>query len=316
VLSILLSSYTLLDLHIPPSSAVLNDSGVIAGKMYAESGMYACFVWKDGKLERLAPEIEEVRGINSKGQVAVQTAKGSGVWANGKYQLVGEDLRTAAFAGIDDQGQMIGEIGAGSEGVYSVVYSWKPKPSSFGPGGPRPAAVAPDGAYVGNYGGGRSLLPPTRPMGWLRTEDKEIPIGDVDHQTEPTCISRNHHVGGTFSYKGSFESKPFIWFNGKLQELPIPGEQSYGKVVGVNDQGEAIGEAHWKVRTGEDLAYRDAIMYWKNGKYFFLKDLLPKNEEVEIIEAFAINNKGQILVHISPTKTHWIRSLAILTPKT
>ena len=324
MIAILIGTYSIVDLHISSPNAFMNDSGMVSGKMLVQNS-YRCFRWQKGHLETLPENIQEVFGMNSKGDLAVRTQIGAGRWSNGKFELADKYFRGAIPRGIDDSGRLIGEISTGSEGLYSVA-CWPPRnkrplsgfPSSGYEQGfpPRPTAVAPDGSFVGNRNMGRQSPINNQPAGWLTSGSQTIPVGDVQRQTRPTCISSNHHVGGSFRSRDYGFEKPFAWFNDVLNELPLPtGDQAYGGVISINNKGDAVGNGDWQVKISDGIANLSKGLFWKNGKCIVIDDLLPTELGLEVDRAFAINNAGQILVEVYPAKTHWPRSLSILTPK-
>jgi hypothetical protein len=312
------ASYSVLNTDIEVAHAVFNDAGVIAGKRYSKGSPsgYQCFVWDHSRMTRLPDEITEVAGVNAKGQVAVITRRGAAIWFAGKLTFPDADFRGGQPVGISYSGQLIGWVSTGSEGVYQVAV-W-PKAATvtnhFGP--PRPAAVAPDGAFVGNLNQGRQSRLTTPQLGWMWLHNKAISLGDSVMQTTLTCISPLHRVGGSCISGQTRYNKPFVWSNGVLTSLPLPSDvDSYGLVVGVNDRDEAVGEIDWQAKIVDGTANYHKVAYWHGGKLSILDDLLPADRNIELVQVYGINGKGQILASAQSKITHWPRKLVILTPR-
>lgn len=326
----LAASYTIVDLHLAAQKAFLNDSGMVVGTMYSEDGKGTnCFVWKEGKLQKL-PDIEEIYAINAKGQMAVAASNGRkpGIWFNGKLQLIPTDPNYRAPidlpAGIDDRGRITNIYSRGSEGIYGISHwpdDYKAGTSLWGDGSigglppPRPGAVAPDGSIAGTRGYGLQFRKSDKALAWFWQPGKpELPIGDANHQATPTCISRNHVVGGYYDDEVSSQ-KPFLWSAGEFIPLPTPaGSYSGGIVNGVNDRGEAVGEAIWGTKDDSGTRTQDHAVLWKNGKMYMLDDLIPSDAKLEIKLALAINQDGTILVLATPKDTHWPNKTLLLKP--
>jgi hypothetical protein len=182
---------------------------------------------------------------------------------------------------------------------------------------PRPDAVAPDGAFAGTKGIGQFRLN-DRPNAFLWMKDKpEQAIGDSKLVAHPLCISRNHFVGGYFKDLNTKNYlQPFIWAKGKLTPLPMPQSPScWGQVTGINEQGDCVGTCDWQEPIENGVANINHAVLWQDGKFFDLNTLVPKEANLEIVEAYGINKDGTILARATPTVTRWPNKLILLKRK-
>ncbi len=314
MLPFVVASYSVTDLHLDSDTGYLNSKGVVAAQAKAGNDK-RCFVSKDGKAIQLPENVLDVKGINSRGQVAVFSKEGPGIWENGKMTLAPKDVGFATIAGIDDKGNLLGWMDLGSEG-FGAVHRWPDKLESGFFQRPYPYAVAPDGVMVGVSRQGLRVNLSNNANGWLWNGKVQTPIGDAENKATPVCISANHIVGGSYRVGADHYERPFVWFNGQFSKLPLPdGEQQYGKVTGVNDFGTAVGYGDWLVKTPDGGAFLHKGLIWRNGKVQLLEDLLDSALNLEIRDAFAINNDGTILAAACPKDTHWPRTLVLLKPR-
>ncbi|MBS1728126.1 MAG: hypothetical protein JST51_15515 [Armatimonadetes bacterium] len=317
MIPLLAPSYTVTDLHFAAQSAIMSETGIIAGKMYStDRGSTEAFVWRHGKLTKL-PTIREIYAINASGQMAVQSDKGYGLWNNGIVTLHSPGDTVGQPAGISDEGQITEIVSTGSEGMYNISV-WprtNPVAHSFEVR-PRPGAVAPDGSIAGTHGYGLQFRLHDRPLGWLWVAGvKERPIGTAQQQAVPTCISRGHRVGGTFTMPGSVLPLPFDWADGNFRALPVPaGNSSTGHVVGINDRNECVGWCDWQQKIPNGIANVVHGFLWRAGIAYDLNDLIPADANLEIIGALGVSAKGEILASAKSRAYGWPTTLVILKP--
>jgi len=98
-----------------------------------------------------------------------------------------------------------------------------------------------------------------------------------------------------YSYGSEPEGHAFIWEDGVAQQLPsLGGSKSIARAI--NDLGQIVGSS-----TISDRGSMHACI-WSHGEVWDLNDLLPADSGWELIEAYDINNHGQIVGYgISPT---------------
>jgi uncharacterized membrane protein len=95
---------------------------------------------------------------------------------------------------------------------------------------------------------------------------------------------------------------PFLYKNGKLQDLGLPPGEISADVVGFNNSGTIVG------KTGSGTNQ----WIYANGKYQFLKDLIPAG--YVIYDVVAINDQGQILVYAQKASPTFSKDMFLLTP--
>lgn len=141
-------------------------------------------------------------------------------------------------------------------------------------------------------------------------------------------INEHGQIVGSAWISGT-QSRPFIWDEGVMSELPVPGGlNGQFKATGINDHGTIIGQGEWLLFKWEDdeltllepltgglLGYVNDInnegvivgksygdgftgsraCRWIDGAVENLNDLVEAEADWKMINAKAINNKGQIV---------------------
>lgn len=108
---------------------------------------------------------------------------------------------------------------------------------------------------------------------------------------EPSVINNLGHVAGfSFVYTGDVHdffltAQPFLWKNGQLSSLPLLTGWPGAFATGVNDRGQAIGEAN---NFDIDGNRRRTAILWNDGKAIDLGTLDSDSDSA----AFGINNWG------------------------
>ena len=299
-------AYSLTDLGLEANSAkgvFLSERGSVVGLLLA-NGEAAYSLWSKGRLTRL-PGMTRVAGVNARDQLAVDTADGPGIWEAGKGIRLwpksnpGGIAATVAYAlGIDDAGNLaVVHAPSGSEGGNYRVVTW-PKASRIPETYP-PVAFSSDGRVLARHGGdGR--LPEIRADAMLYDERAFQAVGAAGMKIEPLGVARDGWVCGASTAQGNDLPRPFVWHEGRFV-LPFWGNE--GQAVGVNERGQAVGEA-------------DGVpVLWTGGAAQKLETLLPAAARYRLVRALAINSKGQILVEAEPTNRPFPRTLLLLTPK-
>ncbi|RYG34458.1 hypothetical protein EON81_15490 [bacterium] len=310
VMMVAAPKYRVTDLHIEPPTedgVFLNDRGMVAGNVHGVD--QPPFFWKAGRLTPLQGVVQ-VYGLNVRGQLAVTTAEGTGIWEEGKpFRKWPEPKPDGSFhayqyrpGGIDDAGNLALFGGTpGSEGGSSRMLTW-PKGESV-PDNFVPIAVAPDGAILamgslGPWGSGRldfGLL--------LYRNGKGQAIRKPGSGMESLAIARGGWVCGAYSPPEPARRHPLLWHEGRFIELPLAPGMEEGIAIAVNERGEAVGE------TGHGPAL------WKAGTVHNLQDLLPADAGYRFVTARAINGRSQILAEAEPNAKPFPRTLLLLTPQ-
>lgn len=302
-------SYRLTNLHLTPqveSRLFLNDRGTVAGNLDTVDGAPAPFLWRNGRLTRLKGVVR-VAGVNAREQLAVDTERGPGIWEAGKAVRLwpgaspdGLGASEPRALGIDDTGNLtLVRMPLGSEGGNFRVITW-PKASRI-PEMVAPVAFAPDGAILARSGGGnRGAEAPGRADAVLYDENSLRVVGEEGLYIDPVAAARGGWVCGALTTSQEARPRPFVWHNGRFVR-PFWGAE--GKAVSVNEHGEAVG-----IADGEPVL-------WVDGGAYELKGSIPENSGYRLVEALAINAKGQILAVAEPKDRPFPRTLVLLTPK-
>jgi hypothetical protein len=308
LLSVIASpTYGLTDLRVDTEGAggvFLNDRGTVVGNMRSDGATSAPFVRRNGRLTRLKGVLR-VAGLNARDQLAVEAAGGPGIWEAGKGVILWPRADSADLGpfvpralGIDDSGNLVlVRVPLGSEGGNYRVVTW-PKPSRIAESY-EPVALSPDGSILARQGedSRRGLK---RRDAVLYDERSLQLIGEEDLRIDPVGVARGGWVCGSLSSLEDSREKPFVWHRGRFVR---PFWVSEGKAVAVNDHGEAVGD-------GDGIP-----VLWTKGTAQELRTLIEGSAGYRLVEALAINGKGQILVLAEPKDRPFPRTLLLLTPK-
>jgi probable HAF family extracellular repeat protein len=99
-------------------------------------------------------------------------------------------------------------------------------------------------------------------------------------------------VVGSADLPGSQTHDGFLWKHGKMQALPPPPGDPCSNAEAVNARDQAVGNA-------TDCQNNElAAMFWDHGKAYDLNDLIG-NSPLYLIEAYYINNRGEIAAVVS-----------------
>ena len=102
----------------------------------------------------------------------------------------------------------------------------------------------------------------------------------------------------------------FLWQEGVLTDLGVPGGDDNSEATSLNDNGQIVGDAG----VGFIESYtQDRALLWQNGVRYDLNTLIPDNTGYHLIAAAAVNASGEIVVsavRLGTENTH----AALLTP--
>ena len=217
--------------------------------------------------------------------------------------------------GLNDRGEIVGYRGTGLQyAIYqgSAAYQaflWRDHHfNALSPALPVSAATA-----INNRGqvAGKRYCPPSNESGprhvaclWEAASRENAPVllGTLGgRHSEPTALNERGQIVGfsEITYENT-SLRAFLWSNGKMQNLgELENSLAEGRRVsvasGINDAGEIVGYSE----TGDGQGQREngtRAFLWSQGRMVNLNDLLIEtNSEWVLLEARAINNRGQIV---------------------
>jgi probable HAF family extracellular repeat protein len=233
----------------------INGFGHVVGySNLVPGGASVATLWRDGSVINLTPDLaagqgSSARGINDNGQAIVQISYGDGfLWQNGVRTPLG-DLG-GGFGSFPQDINNAGQIvGSASTSLLSHAFLWQ------------------NGAMTD-----LGLLPGDEDSGASAINRLGVIVGSSG-RTDPDTYEQFY--------------KPFIYENGQMRAIPVPGTESFGGDV--NDAGDVVGT----MRAGGAVTPWHAWIY-KNGVVTNLNSVKPAGTGLHLAFANAINNAGQI----------------------
>jgi probable HAF family extracellular repeat protein len=276
----------------------LNDSGLISMWTRAADGSVHSVLGAPGHLRDLGTLPGDGSGIgralNNKGEVAGWSVAGANlvdslaavhavVYIDGRPvplgALGGRDSQAMA---INDRGDVVGAASLKDRSKHAFLYR-AGRLSDLGtlPGGSYSKAFA-----INDSGliAGVSETPDRRTHATLWRMDRLIDLGTLPggRRSQATAINRRGSIAG-FSEAGGQEIRAFLYKDGAMSDLGA----SPVKANAINDADQIVGHA----------AINDRLLHaflWQQGELLDLNKLLAGGEW-ELHDAFAINDRGQIL---------------------
>ena len=154
-----------------------------------------------------------------------------------------------------------------------------------------------------------------------------LPGGIISHANaindrgQVVGVSTSQEVG---DHTSTWVDHAFLWEDGKMRDLGLPRHGKGGEANSINNKGQVVGtsDIRYQKMEGKTLNYiagPQAIL-WMNGNAYNLNDLITKETDWVLNQAFAINDRGQIVGLGYRTKDengHLVRSLRVffLTPR-
>ncbi|NNM25066.1 MAG: hypothetical protein HKO59_03600 [Phycisphaerales bacterium] len=264
-------------LDVPPPfrdarAADINDLGQIVGSLHRPPFFRSeAVLWCGGR----AVELGIPKGGNFSGAAAIN-ARGDvvGTWGNN----AGEPARSG-FVWRD--GELV--VLDLPKGPNAVVHD-----------------IADTGYIVGHMGSTR--VTGANAFALLEPDTELLPIPDDAIGAEATGVNNLGHVAGYVVWPDDappgWTTRGAVWQAGHFIDLGVvPGSQS-GRADDINDIGQVVGRSRMP----------EAATLWQNGVLMDLNDLIASEIDDVIRQAYAINNRGQI---VARTSGAWG---AILTP--
>lgn len=272
----------------------INNSGWVVGSWTDADGKHHSFLWRDGCMQDLGllPGSGDQSGatdINDSGQIVGFTYGGSGiapkayVWQNGSAAQLGNPIpnySTLAY-GINSAGLVVGEAGG-----YGAV-TWQSGSVTVLPS---PTGWITQFAYAANAQGdvvgtanrvGSGL---SRAVAWVDGQMMEL---------DPAAYSS---VAGDINDSGTIvgyrtpEGQPqhaCVWQEDAIIDLgTLGGNNSVARCI--NNLGQVVGEADSATRL-------ERPFLWDKGIMTDLNDLIAPDSQWDLQEAYAINDRGQIV---------------------
>ena len=217
-------------------------------------GASVATLWRDGAVINMTPDLaagqgSSARAINDSGQAVVQISYGDGfLWENGVRTPLG-DLG-GGFGSFPQDINNAGQIvGSSHTGVMSHAFLWH------------------SGAMTD-----LGLLPGDEDSGASAINSLGVIVGSSG-RTDPDTYEQFY--------------RPFIYENGAMRAIPVPGTESFGGDI--NDAGDVVGT----MRAGGAVTPWHAFIY-TNGVVTNLNSVKPSGTGLHLAYANAINNAGQI----------------------
>jgi len=317
------ASYTIDDLgpfvviadDVVPS---LNRDGTVA-YWTKVNGAVRATVWRGGK----TTTIEDVAGypntiahaINSRGEIAG--------WMNTSRNLVDSTSTTHGFIqhggeiqnipglggrdnrvlGLNDKGAAVGTASLAGGGRHAFLLTGT-EAADLGtlPTGKSSAAYAINnkGVIVGEADKDSKA---NHAVSWVKGKIKDIGTLPGGHGSSARAINdRGQIVGFSDTDDGV---RAFLYANGAMQDLGTLGSDP-SEASGINNNGDVVGASNV-------TAHKRHAFLWRDGRMVDLNDLLPKGSPWIILNAFSINDRGQI-VCTARSKTEPLH-LLLLTPQ-
>ena len=280
----------------------LSKNGDITGSYTVCGQEFAGFLWSDGTLTFFGLEESKSGGptdINSKLQ-AVGVKEGSTGhvgfrYENGKMIDVGM-LPGSNFAeahAINESGQIVGESSDVVNGPLGAFF-WD-NGNQFAlelPVGPNSIAhdINDNSQVVGWMG--QNAISTAYAEAFLWENGKTTPLGipSPGVSSEARAISNNGLVCGVYAYPnpngGASIRRAFLWTEGVVTELGILPGYLRSLAMDVNNDSTVVGFCSINLPTHAFI--------WRNGAMNDLNDFIPPELELELNQAVAINDNGQI----------------------
>lgn len=268
----------------------LNAQGDVVGWAYTAKLSIHAFLWRGGKMRDLGvPQgfpISEARCISASGAVSGYCAEADRnnlqifLWKEGRLNLLGK----GDGFGINDTGDLVGQ-----SGDHAFLYR-QGKLLDLGTlGGDQSAARAINRA---GHIAGRSYTAErdrhTLYHAFFYDGRKMSDLGDLGGKfSEAYGLNDQDEVVGC-SFLGGRGLRAFLWSRDRgMKDLGTLGG-SRSIAYGINNRTQIVGFSYLVEKDGR-------AVLWEHGKLYDLNDLVPPDDERKLVEARAINDRGQIV---------------------
>lgn len=252
----------------------INNTGVVVGFSSGESAtspgatQQRGFIWQGGNMSAL-PDIEGYQvtdttalSVNDSGQAVGYSGVVGGyrgvLWSGGVAQdlgVIGPAYYSSKAFAINNQGQVVGES---SGSIIAHAFIWQ---------------------------------------NGVMTSLGDLPGGGDNYSSAASINNLGQVVGTGYVDQGAASTDrahAFLWENGTMLDLGVLGDVAIdlSYATNINNLGQVVGYA----TTNGNFASRHAFI-WQSGVMRDLNDLIeiPLGSEIELMEAMAINDKGEIV---------------------
>lgn len=282
------------------SRILINARGTIVGTRQVAKDKFEGFVYQAGRLMAVEGAAPWAGGLNGRDEAVFMGPGKIILWKNGRSRVVVRSKagRQAGAAGIDNAGNIVGSFYDLHEagGGYGVFFYPPRKHAPFEGKGLEVARINNAGQMV--YGSPRDR----RMYFWSGAKSNEIRPPDPDVLLQVTGLNDAGEVVGeaTARTPGALDRKrAFRWSEGRYSELPVftPNRFAMSKAEAVDNHGRIVGSCNWMLENGGDAGpgpQRVAVL-WADGQIYDLNKLLISTPSIDLYDAVAINDEGQIV---------------------
>jgi|GEM_PF-1941298 len=285
----------------------INDSGQIAGDFYSAQGTLHGFLWENGTVTELGlPGVaSEAFDLNDSGQVVGHSNNQAVIWENSTMTQLPNlgDSELSRAHGINNAGQVVGWAGWGdlkfgekhaflwdnTNGIQDLGPSGADSISNFGINN---SGQVVGWTFIGEQGPHHyhaTLWENGVPIDLGYLDGLESSIGkDINDRGQVVGYSHSDYQNDNTGLYNAF-----LWDStGGMQNLGTLDGKPNSVARAINDRGQVVGNS-WKVPwepQGNEHAW-----LWEEGVLTDLYELIPAESAWEQIDAYDINNQGQIV---------------------
>lgn len=297
-----------------PSTAALalNAKGVIVGQAVQDPAFGfggRAVIYRSGKLRALIKGEKDssstAQDINADGQIIVNTNSLTSthvlLWEGDEGIEISQEGAAVYGYAINDAGTVVGSISNPGDDPSIVPYTWSDGeftildllPDSFGGAA---VNVNADGLVVGyteqaNESGGHVI----QALAWVDGELTELGALGGDSSIALGVNAAGQIVGRStvegVEYLESAGTHATLWENGEPSDLGTLGDGEYSSASAINANGDIVGRA---AVTSGDTATTHAVL-WHGGEIYDLNNLIEGDTDVELDNAWDINDNGFII---------------------
>ncbi|OQY95045.1 MAG: hypothetical protein B6D39_00405 [Anaerolineae bacterium UTCFX2] len=278
----------------------INNKGHVVGLAKLDAQIYHAFFW-DGEtmtdLGTLGGPQSSATDINDAGQVVGWSHYSGGgnrafIWQNGVMQNLGTiGGNSSGASGINSVGQVVGSDSFHDD-AFSRAFLWQNGSMQIlaSPGVNHDSAtdINDAGQMVGSASFGDPSAAVSHAVLWQNGLFQDL--GSLAGESSGAyAINNNGQVVGESlaSLVSPFPTHAFVWENGAMQDLgTLGGNFSYA--YDINDRGQAVGFSTNAAGIGR-------AFLWENDGMKDLNGLIPADSGWALVEARAINERGQIV---------------------